>query len=514
MDQRQFGNFLVSPATETRGSSFDDVRPNEPNPMFEILLSIGWLLAGMGVGIGCYLWFKRDKPGVKGEASEFAYQVIGDHFAPTSTKQLTIVERIFPERARADLQRAIDRLLVDPITVVRFSGLRSNFEFEGLSISDCMARNHHNPAELSPPRMLEIEIGEAVPSHCLSNGLWLLRVEGHPAVALLGNGMVGRNTLRFQLATLPTAEAKRFAENAFKVIEETIRKGESYRGKILSLETNDSSYGGTIAEIKVHKLRKVTRDELVLPESTVEQLERNIIRFVEQRDEIARYGLSTKKGLLFYGPPGTGKTHTIHYLAAALPKHTTLLITGEQIGKLSDYMELARLLQPSIVVIEDVDLIGTDRSQSSVCEQTVLNNLLNEMDGLKEDAEILFLLTTNRPQALESALAARPGRVDQAIEFPLPDAKGREKLIRLYAKRLAIDEPLMAELVRRTEQVSAAFIKELTRRMLQFHLERGGEGTLSHDDVDRALGEMLVRGGRLNLKLLGFGAAESQANEA
>jgi hypothetical protein len=79
---------------------------------------------------------------------------------------------------------------------------------------------------------------------------------------------------------------------------------------------------------------------------------------------------------------------------------------------------------------------------------------------------------------------------------------------------LAIDEPLMAELVRRTEQVSAAFIKELTRRMLQFHLERGGEGTLSHDDVDRALGEMLVRGGRLNLKLLGFGAAESQAHEA
>lgn len=297
------------------------------------------------------------------------------------------------------------------------------------------------------------------------------------------------------------------------MIEGTIRQGESYRGKILSLETNESSYGGTIAEIKVHKLRKVTRDELVLPESTVEQLERNIIRFVEQRDEIARYGLSTKKGLLFYGPPGTGKTHTIHYLAAALPKHTTLLITGEQIGKLSEYMELARLLQPAIVVIEDVDLIGTDRGQSSVCEQTVLNLLLNEMDGLKEEAEILFLLTTNRPQVLESALAARPGRVDQAIEFPLPDAKGREKLIRLYAKRLAIDEPLMAELVRRTEQVSAAFIKELTRRMLQFHLERGGEGTLSHDDADRALGEMLVRGGRLNLKLLGFGSAKSQSHD-
>jgi ATP-dependent 26S proteasome regulatory subunit len=90
--------------------------------------------------------------------------------------------------------------------------------------------------------------------------------------------------------------------------------------------------------------------------------------------------------------------------------------------------------------------------------------LLNEMDGLKEDADILFVLTTNRPEQLEGALANRPGRVDQAIEIPLPDDIGRRKLVQLYGKGLRLDEALIDEAVRRTSGVSAAFIKELMRR--------------------------------------------------
>src|SRR6185436_7139140 len=164
---------------------------------------------------------------------------------------------------------------------------------------------------------------------------------------------------------------------------------------------------------------------------TLDLLDRNVIRFVTQRPRLAALGQATKKGLLFYGPPGTGKTHTIHYLAAALQGHTTLLIAAEQVAYLDQYMSLARLYQPSIVVLEDVDLIARDReSLDSPCSEALLNKLLNEMDGLREDANILFILTTNRPRSLEQALASRPGRVDQAIEFPLPDAEGRRKLVR------------------------------------------------------------------------------------
>jgi ATP-dependent 26S proteasome regulatory subunit len=190
-----------------------------------------------------------------------------------------------------------------------------------------------------------------------------------------------------------------------------------------------------------------------------------------------------------------------------------LIITAEQVGLLNEYMALARLLQPSVVVIEDVDLVARDRTRmESVCEEVLLNKLLNEMDGLRESADIVFVLTTNRPEQLEPALASRPGRIDQAIEFPLPDAPGRAKLIRLYAPGASLDDELVEQIVARTEQVSAAFIKELMRRAIQFQIERNGDSHLAMQDINLALEEMLFSGGSLNVKLLG-GKVQSHSGE-
>ncbi|MCT7103983.1 ATP-binding protein, partial [Salmonella enterica subsp. enterica serovar Poona] len=87
--------------------------------------------------------------------------------------------------------------------------------------------------------------------------------------------------------------------------------------------------------------------------------------------------------------------------------HTTVLITAEQVTNLTRYMTLARTLQPSIVVLEDVDLVGRSRdSMNSPNTEVLLNRLLNEMDGLRADADILFILTTNRPEDIEEALAS------------------------------------------------------------------------------------------------------------
>jgi len=155
-------------------------------------------------------------------------------------------------------------------------------------------------------------------------------------------------------------------------------------------------------------------------------------------------------------------------------------------------------------VIEDADLIARERTQlASPCQEVFLFKLLNEMDGLRPDADILFILTTNRPETLEDALTARPGRIDQAIEFPLPDEAGREKLIRLYARSAPLADDVIGETIKRTDKVSAAFIKELMRRAAQFHLERGAAGPVAMSDVDAALQEMLFVGGSLNRKLLG-----------
>ncbi len=472
---------------------------------------LGWLFVGLLIGGGAaygFVWRQMAQAAAKKQGPPGISWLLLSHFHPTPADEVTISERQFPFRVRADLQRAIDQLFGEEARILHFCGIRREYSHEGVSLSDCIVESQNNPAVATPPEYEEINIGEEEPVRVLKNGLWLLEHGGMRfAVLLAPTGHYGRTTgMQFHVGTPNSVEGTRISQEFFKHLEQSILRAESYRGKILSLELSENSYSGESTGITVHELRTVERDQVILPSSTLALLERNVIQFVKQRERLAQFRQATKKGLLFYGPPGTGKTHTIHYLARALEGHTTLLVSAEQVGLLSEYMILARLLQPSIVVLEDVDLIARDRgSMNSACEEVLLNKLLNEMDGLKEEADILFILTTNRPEALEMALASRPGRIDQAIEFPLPDDVGREKLVLLYAKDARLPADVVAEIVRRTQGVSAAFIKELMRRIIQFHIERNGISEINRGDVDLALDEMLFSGGSLNLKLLGAG---------
>ena len=133
----------------------------------------------------------------------------------------------------------------------------------------------------------------------------------------------------------------------------------------------------------------------------------------------------------------------------------------------------------------------------------MLNRLLNELDGLREQADVFIVLTTNRPDTLEPALASRPGRVDQTIEFPLPDAAARERLVTLYARALPVPAAVRQNLAARTAGASPAFIKELLRRVAQHHLESRSAGDVTAATADAALHEMLFSGGSLNTRLLG-----------
>jgi hypothetical protein len=423
--------------------------------------------------------------------------------------RLSITEREFPFRVRADLQRSVEQMLSTEsgADVRRFCGVRKAYAFQGVDFSDLIVHDERQPVVAVPPQYEEVEIGEIQPVRCLKDGLWLIESRGIRYAVLLGAGGLRHvpmpTAMRMQIATTNDAAGAQIAVDFFRTLEQAVNECRSYRGKILSLE-QEHAYTGRSTGIKVHKLHTVQRDQVILPSATLELLDRNVLRFVEHRERLRAFGQATKKGLLFYGPPGTGKSHTIHYLAGVLKGHTTLLITAAQVGLLGEYMALARLLQPSVVVIEDVDLIARDREHmQGPCEEAMLNRLLNEMDGLKENGDILFILTTNRPESLEAALTSRPGRIDQAIEFPLPDEAGREKLVRLYSSgRIGSDE-IVAEIVRRTDKVSAAFIKELMRRATQFHIERNGSGALELIDVSQAIDEMLFSGGSLNVKLLG-----------
>ncbi|MCK1628196.1 ATP-dependent Clp protease adaptor ClpS [Bradyrhizobium sp. 147] len=434
------------------------------------------------------------------EEFEYACDVLDWHFANVSRSNLVTTIRQFPGHMRVDVQAAIEGLFGKSI---RLFGLNEEQRYETLSISRLL-RDGRNALAIAPLQYSDVDVGEKSPVKCLDNGLWLCEQDGlRYAVLLCAHREYSREPgIRIEILVPAGTAGAALVQQCFGELEQAVQAARSYRGKILSLDA-DSDYRGRSRGITVHRLPPVARDEVILPEQTLRLLNRNVLTFVNTRDQLRRLGQSTRKGILLYGPPGTGKTHTIRYLATHLPGHTTLIITAEQIGLLGAYMSLARLLQPSMVVIEDVDLIARDRDDMGPCEESMLNKLLNEMDGLKEDADILFVLTTNRPEDLEGALAGRPGRIDQAIEVPLPDETGRGKLVRLYGKGLPLDDAIIAEAARRSEGTSCAFIKELMRRLAQGSLARDGGNSVVSADIDEALDDMLFSGGKLNAQLLG-----------
>ncbi len=434
------------------------------------------------------------------------------HFGRITLGQIATAARDFPVTSRVDLQRAVEDMFRSRVDVKLMGIFSPNFH-ESPTLAQVFAGGPFM-MNIGPLQHDEIDIGERLPVRCLRNGLWLARNEGVPFAVLLAPsvrfGQVGG--VHVEVAVPSGESGLALSQELFADLERRVGKGQSYRGRVISLERMQDPTGRGGA-IKVHRLPAVKREDVILPERTLEVIDRNVGQFVAARARIKALKFSGRKGLLFYGPPGTGKTYTIHYLASQLPEHTTLLITSEQVMFISEYFRLARFLEPALLIVEDVDLIARERTHMhGPGEEMLLNKLLNEMDGLREDADVMVILTTNRPDQLEPALASRPGRIDQAIEFPLPDEGGRAKLVRLYARNLEAPFPIVDVIVRRTQGVSAAFIKELMRRAAQFQIESGPETVLQERSIDRALEDMVFAGGSLNLKLLGGTATALDAD--
>ncbi|MDJ0945463.1 MAG: AAA family ATPase [Kiloniellales bacterium] len=439
---------------------------------------------------------------------ENAFELIALHVSPISPNELVSSSRTFPLRVRADLQSAVDELLTDRAT--KTVGIHVPYRHEAIGISSLLSTGR-NAIRVAPLQFEDVDTGDDVPKRCLKDALWVFHQDEIPVVAVLNSHHTfrGEDRLHIELAVPPGEAGQALVRHCFDAMEKAVNDARSYRGKVLSLEQSDP-YSGLSSGLTVHKLPPVEAAHLILPEKTLRQLERNIVEFAQQRCELRQLGQATKKGLLFHGPPGTGKTHTVSYLSSRLPDHTTLIVAGDQVGVLGEYFTLARLLQPAILVIEDVDLIAQERTaMESPWQQVQLNKLLNEMDGLREDAEIFFVLTTNRPDTIETALAGRPGRIDQAIEFPLPDADCRARLVALYGSGLSVSAEVVERIIARSEGVSAAFVKELMRRAAQASLAARRKGTISAEEIDLAMEDLLFAGGRLNRSILGAAANEA-----
>jgi cell division protease FtsH len=239
----------------------------------------------------------------------------------------------------------------------------------------------------------------------------------------------------------------------------------------------------------------------VLPEQLLSEIERHTLGISRRAVALRAAGRHLKRGLLLYGAPGTGKTHTVKWLAAELTRSTVILLSGGSLGVAGPVCRLARELAPSLVVLEDVDLVAGERTMPAA-GGPLLFELLNELDGMADDADVAVVLTTNRAELLEPALAARPGRVELAVELPLPDPACRRRLFALYAHGLPLELREPEVVIERTEGVTASFFRELLR---QAALEAAGdEGTVVRDEhTNAALDRLLTQTGALTRILLG-----------
>jgi SpoVK/Ycf46/Vps4 family AAA+-type ATPase len=196
----------------------------------------------------------------------------------------------------------------------------------------------------------------------------------------------------------------------------------------------------------------LSRGDVVLPEQVLKRVERHALAVAAHRAKLLDAGQHLKRGLLLHGPPGTGKTHTMRYLLGQMRDYTRLVLTGRALHAVGSVAEIARDLQPAVVVLEDVDLVAEERGFGPGASP-VLFDLLDAMDGAAPDADLLFVLTTNRADLLEPALAARPGRVDVAVEIDLPGSDARRRLLALYGRGLSLrlSESEVTDIVERTE---------------------------------------------------------------
>jgi hypothetical protein len=434
----------------------------------------------------------------KPEEPSFFESRLRAHFG-ADPASLPVVSQVLPKPSQPTLHLAMEHYLSQQNRSAEIIGVAGRMGFMEAGLADLTAPNAHGvPARQGPVAYANVALDGDRVLACIEEGLFFIHdAEGRLAVFIRPHREIGAwNSLTVEVMAVERARAERFLSE----LRETMRARSVYRGHVISLTAEAPDFS-----VKFHQLATIDKDAIVVPDGLLERIERQTVGFGRHSQRLREAGRHLKRGLLLHGAPGTGKTLTIMYLASVMRDRTVFLLTGRGLGLISQTCAMARSLEPSIVVLEDVDLVAEERTKGGAgCATPVLFELLNEMDGLADDVDILFLLTSNRPDLLEPALAARPGRVDQAIEIPIPDSSCRKRLFDLYGRGLTLQVADLPHFVARTEGASAAFIRELLRRAALFAADEGAELIVTDRHLDEALHDLVLHGGELTKSLLGF----------
>ena len=289
------------------------------------------------------------------------------------------------------------------------------------------------------------------------------------------------------------------SEACVAAIIERSAEASVYRNKVLELAFESGTkdeYGDIERPDRLRVLFKshepVEDDDIVIDDEVRQTLWRNIVDLHVRRDVLKAHHVPVRRGILLYGPPGTGKTFACRYLCGKLPNTTRIIVTGTALLHVSSIFNLARMLQPSLVFLEDVDLVFGSREVNMY--SSVLGELLDQMDGLRPYEEVGFVLTTNAIERMEAAIKDRPGRISQCIYFGPPRAELRKRYLMRYLQQYAHFKLDVDELVALSKGATQAFLKEWVHRSVQIASERleteREELQLTNEDFREAVREI------------------------
>ncbi len=263
------------------------------------------------------------------------------------------------------------------------------------------------------------------------------------------------------------------------------------------------TFGKSNAKVYVQSTGGVKFSD-VAGEDEAKELLGEIVDFLHDPEKYARIGATIPKGALLVGPPGTGKTLLAKAVAgeANVPffsisgSEFVEMFVGMGAAKVRDLFKQANEKAPCIVFIDEIDTIGKKRGEGGLGgnderEQT-LNQLLTEMDGFDGKKGVIILAATNRPDSLDPALL-RPGRFDRRIPVELPDQKGREDILKVHARKVAMEPNIdFGAIARVAAGASGAELANIINEAA-LRAVRSGRDKVSQSDLEESV-EVVIAG--------------------
>lgn len=271
------------------------------------------------------------------------------------------------------------------------------------------------------------------------------------------------------------------------------------------------SFGKTRAKLQGEGEVQVTFKDVAGIDEAKEELE-EIIDFLRDPQKFTKLGGRIPKGVLLAGSPGTGKTLLARAIAgeAGVPFFTISgsdfveMFVGVGASRVRDLFTQGKKNAPCIIFIDEIDAVGRHRGAGlggghDEREQT-LNQLLVEMDGFEGNDGVIIIAATNRPDVLDPALL-RPGRFDRQVVVPVPDVKGREKILEIYGKKTKLAGDVdMAVIARGTPGFSGADLENLVNEAALMAAREGKE-EIDADQLERAKDKVMMGAERRSMMI-------------